>query len=264
MPAVSGQLFSLAEDPIAHVPLGPGEVRISEPRYVVWLGPLIYPGLAVVQRLRMAKGDVEHTVDAVRALLAGRGVRSSTWEVGPSATPRGLPSLLLGLGMRPDAEDPLLTGMVATRPPPAPQGAIRVRRVSTAAEFRVALEIQAEAFGVGAAGAEEGLSHAEEHFQAEERSGHVATYLAFLEGEPVATGRATFTRGAVVLNGGSTVPRARGRGAYGALVRARWDEAARRGTPVLLTHARAASRPILGRLGFEEVAQIQVLTDDTD
>src|SRR5206468_8394543 len=35
-----------------------------------------------------------------------------------------------------------------------------------------------------------------------------------------------------------------------ALVKARWDDAVARGTPLLVTHAGALSRPILGRLGF--------------
>jgi hypothetical protein len=55
--------------------------------------------------------------------------------------------------------------------------------------------------------------------------------------------------------------RARGRGAYRALVRARWDDAAERGTPALIVHAGRMSRPILERLGFQAVAEIDVLED---
>jgi predicted acetyltransferase len=60
---------------------------------------------------------------------------------------------------------------------------------------------------------------------------------------------------------GGTHPDWRGRGAYRALVRARWDEAARRGVPVLATHARPTSRPILERLGFRTLSQVHVLLD---
>ena len=60
----------------------------------------------------------------------------------------------------------------------------------------------------------------------------------------------------VFLTGGVTIPEARGRGAYRALVRARWDEAVRRGTPALVVHAEDASRRVLERIGFQHVCQI--------
>ena len=50
---------------------------------------------------------------------------------------------------------------------------------------------------------------------------------------------------------------ARGRGAYRAVVRARWDAAVARGTPALAVGAGPMSRPILERLGFEQVLQFR-------
>jgi hypothetical protein len=57
------------------------------------------------------------------------------------------------------------------------------------------------------------------------------------------------------------LPEARGRGAFRALVRARWDEAVRRGKPTLLVGAGKMSRPILERLGFATLAELHVLVD---
>ena len=48
---------------------------------------------------------------------------------------------------------------------------------------------------------------------------------------------------------------------YRALVRARWDDAAESGFNALCVHARATSRPILERLGFEKVAEHEILRD---
>jgi len=42
-------------------------------------------------------------------------------------------------------------------------------------------------------------------------------------------------------------------------VRARWDEAVRRGTPALAVGAGAMSRPILERLGFVQVLEFRRL-----
>ena len=86
-------------------------------------------------------------------------------------------------------------------------------------------------------------------------------YLAYVDGRPVARGSAAFGERGVTLFGGSTLPEARGRGAYRAVVAARWEDAVARGTPLLVTQAGPMSRPILGRLGFREVCEIRILVD---
>ena len=94
------------------------------------------------------------------------------------------------------------------------------------------------------------------------REGEIgSTFLAFVDGEPVAAGYASYTPLGLLLFGGATLPSARGRGAYRALVAARAREAADRGTPVLVTHAGQMSRPILERLGFKPVSRIDRLLD---
>ena len=87
--------------------------------------------------------------------------------------------------------------------------------------------------------------------------------LVWEDDVPIATGRVTFTPWGLFLGGGGTLPRARARGAFSALIPAAWREAVRRGTPALVTWARRdTSEPILARLGFEEVATIRQLRDD--
>lgn len=81
-------------------------------------------------------------------------------------------------------------------------------------------------------------------------------WLAYVDGEPVAYANAIACAHGLFLTGGVTVPEARGRGAYRALVRARWDEAVRLGTPALVVHAEEASRRVLTGIGFREVAPI--------
>jgi predicted GNAT superfamily acetyltransferase len=65
----------------------------------------------------------------------------------------------------------------------------------------------------------------------------------------------------MVLSGGATRPEARGRGAYRALVRARWDEAVRRGHPQLVAQASKMSRPVLERVGFRPVGTVTLFAD---
>jgi len=63
------------------------------------------------------------------------------------------------------------------------------------------------------------------------------------------------------LSGASTLRDFRGRGIYRALVRARWEEAVRRGTPALIIGAGSMSQPIVERIGFRAVAEQHLLLD---
>ena len=83
----------------------------------------------------------------------------------------------------------------------------------------------------------------------------------WLDDEIVCTGTASPTEHGLLLYGGATAEHARGRGAYRALIRARWDEAVALGTPALITQGGSMSRPILERLGFERVGEVHMLLD---
>ena len=180
------------------------------------------------------------------------------WELGESSTPADLVEQLAGLGILPDEDEPVAIGMVlaAGDQIPEPPGT-SARRVESVDELLTARRIQHEAFGGSAD--EVGFEQAEADFATEGEIG--STFLAFVDGEPVAAGYASYTPLGLLLFGGATLPAARGRGAYRALVAARAREAADRGTPVLVTHAGQMSRPILERLGFKPVSRIDRLLD---
>jgi hypothetical protein len=252
-------ILELAENANAYTPLGPGEQRIVDPRFVVWVGTGVEdPHWTVVQRLRIGT-DTERVVDEVRALVRAHGKPGCTWEVGASATPHDLVERLLELGLERDAE-PTATGMVLDREPDGTDVAgVTARRVETADEMEVAARIAGTAFGMTAAATEETAVDARRAFVREGDGG--ATYLAFVDGRPIARATAVFTEHGVLLFGGATLPQARGRGAYRALVQARWEDAVARRTPVLVTHAGAMSQPILARLGFEALTTIEILVD---
>jgi GNAT superfamily N-acetyltransferase len=189
------------------------------------------------------------------------------WWIGSSATPSDLVDLLRVRGLVPDARagsEPHATTMALVEEPPEAPPDVVARRVADLDEFRLANRLAGEAFG-----AQESLAAwddaAEERFAAE-RAGHAPrTYLAFLDGEPVGVARALLDPDcpAVLMLGGGVVPQARGRGVYRALVHARWNDAVAAGTAALCTHAGQMSRPILGQLGFQTVAEQELLLDPT-
>jgi GNAT superfamily N-acetyltransferase len=86
-------------------------------------------------------------------------------------------------------------------------------------------------------------------------------HAVWLDGEIVCAGTAAPTERGLLLYGGATAPHARGRGAYRALLRTRWDDAVARGTPALITQGGSMSRPILERVGFERVGEVHMLMD---
>lgn len=257
---VDPSIRELAENPNVHQPLSPGRELLVDPsgRFAIYLGAGSGPHSATVQRVRLAADEVAAAVEEIRSLLRDRGRGGAEWELGDSCTPTDLVERLNALGIVVDEEEPVAVGMViqAETELPVPADVV-ARPVASVEELVVARRIQHASFGGSAD--EVGPDEAEADFAAEGVVG--STFLAFLDDVPVAAGYASYTPLGLLLFGGATLPSARGRGAYRALVAARLQEAVRRGTPVLVTHAGHMSRPILERLGFTPVARIDRLLD---
>jgi hypothetical protein len=255
------ELAEYAESPAVYSVWPPGFKRVLNDRYCLMLGPSPY--FTEVQRPRLGE-DVEATLAEIRALVLESGHRTPMWWIGESSTPDDLAELLLGLGFAEpqDRVNHLVALAVQVPPEPGPPE-IEVRRVETLEDFARASEVMWDAFDTAPERRQAQVERLEESFRNEQEHGTTATFLALLDGRPVAMGRAAFCERGGLLFGGSTLSEARGRGAYRALVRARWDEAERRGTPVLVTQAAPSSEPILRRLGFEEVCRLRRLEDPT-
>ena len=251
----------LAENPNVHQTLSAGRELLTDPagRFAIYLSPGLGAHSATVQRVRLAPEEVPHAVEEIRCLLRARGRGGAEWELGESCTPADLIDRLGALGIVPDEAEPVAIGMVLESGDelPAPPGVL-ARPIESVDELVLARRIQDEAFGDNL-GEEAGYAQAEADFAREGVDGSM--FLAFVDGEPVAAGYASYTPLGLLLFGGATLPAARGKGAYRALVAARAREAAARGTPVLVTHAGKMSRPILERLGFRPVARIDRLLD---
>ena len=222
------------------------------------MGPGAHPSWNVAQRLRLTPETIDSTLEEVHALLRERGRSACTWEVGNSATPSDLAEQLRARGLV-DDRDPYAVGMVLTEPPPAQPEGIEAREARDFEEYRAAQRVAEEAFG-GEVGMDDEQLRA--RYEEQVATGAWTTFVALVDGEIVGSASSTYVEGAVTLNGGAILPRARGRGAYRALVGARWADAVERGTPALVTQAGAMSKPILKRLGFRAVAEITILLDE--
>ncbi|MDX6364887.1 MAG: hypothetical protein QOC85_3948 [Streptomyces sp.] len=244
-------VLELAENANTYTPLGPTDERIVNDRYVLWMGRGDEPGWNVAQRFRLRLDEIEEVREEIHGILRAKGRTACTWEVGTHATPEGLVDRLLALGCVDDEPTALAIGMVLTEPPAQGPGDVEVRRAETDEEHFASDRIAAIAFG-GPVPTEP---------KPREHDPNNVVYLAYVDGEPIARASGSFGEHGVSLFGGSTLPEARGRGAYRALVAARWDDAVERGTPILVTQAGPMSRPILAELGFREVCEIRILLD---
>ena len=246
-------LREVAEYPNSFGPLARGDERIDTGRYTLCLGA--GSTWNTVQRQRFPLEQVDDVLAEVRAELRARGRTRTQWEVGSSAPP-GLVEALLERGLVPD-KDPYAVALVLTEEPPAIAPAFTARRVDTFEEFEAAVQVQWEAFAATPEEIDEARRLLPERF----RDSVNLRHAVWLDGEIVCTGTAAPTEHGLLLYGGATLARARGRGAYRALIRARWDDAVALGTPALITQGGSMSRPILERLGFERIGEVHMLLD---
>jgi hypothetical protein len=248
-------LREIAEYPNSFGPLGPNDERIETDRYTLCMGP--GPRWNTVQRQRLRRDEIDEALEEVRSLLRERGRDYTQWEVGSSATPADLVERLLERGLVRD-KDPYAVALVLTEAPPPPPPELRARAVETFEEYQAANAVQWEAFEMP----EEEVDESRRRLPELWRTTVSVMHAVWLDGEIVAAGTAAPTSHGLLLYGGATLLRARGRGAYRALLRARWDDAVSRGTPALITQGGSMSRPILERAGFERVGEVHMLRDE--
>jgi len=246
-------LREVAEYPNSFSPLGPSDERIDTGRYTLCMSS--GKKWNTVQRQRFPLEEVDAVIAEVRATLRERGRTQTQWEVGSSAPP-GLVDALLERGIERDKEPYAVALVLTSEPPPIAEG-LTARRVETFEEYAAANAVQWEAFESSA----EDIAESRELLAQRYRETVNVMHAVWLDGEIVCAGTSAPTEHGFLLYGGATAKRARGRGAYRALNRARWDDAVARGTPALITQGGSMSRPILERLGFERVGEVHMLMD---
>ena len=206
--------------------------------------------LATVHRIR------EIDIEWVRAETRRRKLGRAEWWVGWSSPP-GIAQRLVDAGFVPD-EVPVLTGMTCSSAPPE-RSDVEVTRIETLDDLFATLEVDWDVWQID--DAERAKRRVSQTRRFEEGVGVVHHWCAWVDGRRAGFGRAIDLPFGVALMGGAVRPELRGRGAYQALVRARWDHAVARGTPLLVVQASDLAAPVLDRLGFERHGQLRLYVD---
>ena len=239
----------LAEEALAPAPAaGSSTQRVVTDAYIVEIGPEPSPDMNIALRLRLAGLDVAETMRQVRRLFDAAGRSAATWEVSSGSTPSDLEQQLRSLGMTSHGE---MLALACAGEPASATAEVTVEQVESDDQFRLVREIYEQG---------DGWSPSTDWLRG---PGHVTRYLARIDGLPVASADITWLEDerAVFFGGALTLPEYRGRGAYRALVHARWRDAVDAGRPLVVTQSEPMSQPILLKLGFEAVGWINVLVD---
>jgi GNAT superfamily N-acetyltransferase len=220
------------------------------------------PNQTSLSSVRTTAAGLDQTIAEIRGCLRESNHTGCVWTIGPSCRPDGLGDLLRARGFAPVARppyEPALTVMALAAPPPPPRAGAEARVVRDLDEYIQAMRIALVAFGESEEDGAAWLAAAPALWE----NGDAAhqTHLAFVDGRPVGFAFAVRSQAGLVLGGSGVLPEYRGRGAYRALVAARWDLAVKLGTPALAIHAGAMSRPILERCGFETICELELLDD---
>jgi len=251
---LTGDLLDFVEAPARFMDPSAGALIAKTPRFVVIAGT---DGVwASVQGVRLRDGEAADAVAEVRELLRPAGTRVVGWWLCERATPGNVEEQLLEAGVQRVESDYRLDGLLATTPPPSGPPEVEVHLVTSAEEWADVREFQDGVFDNPP-----DRRATREQLLAEFGRTPTALFGARLDGELVGAGAASPSSRGMLLWGGSVREDARGRGCYRALVRARWDEAVRRGTPALTVSANDKSGPVLRRLGFEKVLGFRRLED---
>jgi hypothetical protein len=250
----------IVEDLMAYVRMPPGAERLWLEDACLNLQPGTYPYFANVSAVRVGSGSVERLVASARSWFSERGRTDFTWFIGPSTTPANVVDQLTELGasfMR------NCTAMTMDRAP-EPVAGVVVKAVESASEFLQFRRIMFADEETGELTAEKDAELLDLNDAAwagvQAMEGTRRNFLAFVDGQAVAGGGLQLgDQGFAVLAGSATLPYARGRGCYRALVHRRWWVAHEAGIGHLAIQASDYSAPILGRIGFVPRASLTIM-----
>jgi hypothetical protein len=250
----------LVEDLMAYIPLPPSGARRWLPEACLNFQPGGIASFANVSAVRATDATLDRLSRDAAEFFRAQGRADFVWFIGPTSTPSGLVEQLVARGAS-------VVGTVAAmlldhEPEAVPD--IDIRRVATPEQLLTCREISLAADGAGTLSDAQRIELAETNDNAwrdyQSYAGRRQNFLAHIDDAPVSAAGVLFTEhGVAVLSGGATLPSARGRGCYRALVHARWIAAVAAGAGPLAVQAADMSAPVLARSGFTRLATMSIL-----
>jgi GNAT superfamily N-acetyltransferase/ketosteroid isomerase-like protein len=219
-----------------------------------------HPGSNFVGETRWTEQEADARIDELVAYHRERDI-GFQWWVTPADTPADLPARLERHGLA-------LAGTIAQMArvglddvsdiPVNPRITVEALDGTDDAAIEAALQIAAASFHLTPQQVEQQRSGWYERIKDPKLRQKGITYLARLDGEPVAYGRINLRAGACHLGGAATRPEYRGQGVYATLLRRRLEAARERGFNVAMIDAGPMSRRVVERRGFKAYGTVYV------
>lgn len=225
-------------------------VELSEGPHLSWaLTGIPDPFLNVVFRTNLPPDEPASVVDEALAHFRVKGIPTLSWlapppKVGPLLLSRGLTFSEGGRGMAVDLA--ALPDSLPTSPD------IAIVAVEDRASFQSWIHVMRIGFGTPEAAEPDLL----EVFAAMGSGPHERTYLALMDGQPVATSQVLLASGVAGIYQVTCLPEARGRGIGTAVTLAALLEARRRGYAIAILQASDLGYPVYRRLGFRDYGRL--------
>ncbi len=247
----------------------PGVEVIVTPRYQITLQPdFPIPGPNHVAYIRCQSDKADEVIREARATIAPYHL-PVMWVLDPGTEPPDFAEHLARHGILPAPHDPEVAVMVlpidaAVEAPEVP-GLEFADALADLATFRKMDAVAAEAFETGSIPDDPQVIASQDrrrrNFIA---AGNRRFLLAAIDGEPAGSSNvALFPPSAATINGGAVRPKFRGRGIYRSMVAERLKIAREAGVDGLSVWGGNMSRPILAKLGFQNVGWRRFYLDGT-
>ena len=245
-------------------PPAPGIEVIDTGRYRLTLQPdYPNPGPNSAAWIRCREDQADAVIAEVREEVRRRRL-PLMWVLDPETEPATFADRLAAHGIRPEPHSTEVAVLVLpadTRVEGVEVSGLELRDALADPEsFR-----QADAVNAGAFGDKPREAAAQERRRRNQlQAGNRRLLLAMLDGEPAGSaGLTLYPPAGGIINGGAVLERFRGRGVYRAMVAARLEMAREAGVPGVSVWGGPMSRPILTRLGFEQVGWRRFYLDET-
>ena len=177
-------LLAPAEEPGLWTPRGEGTRLVAGDGFTL----VVRHERATVECVRLAAGAVPAAVDRARALARRHGMDDLVWWAGELSRPAGLAEALAREGLVPFDEEPLLVTLTTDRAPERAEG-VEVRRVEDLATYRLALEVDWEAWDIPEGSRARRRLSAEADWERSRAEGSVDVHLAIVHGRPAGFSR---------------------------------------------------------------------------
>ena len=214
-----------------------------------------HPGSNHVSRVQWSEAEADERIEETKQWFRERGL-GVQWNVGPWDRPEDLGERLLRHGFIRSGDQALMLRFglddlddIAVNPD------IEVVETQTRPDlWEASLQVAATAFKWPP----EQIENERDGWFEDLRSEPIRSYMALVDGKPVADSHLYLQSGVAYLGGAATLPEYRSRKIYSTLLRRRLERARDEGYEVAMIHSEPMSRRVVSRFGFETYAMFDV------